>query len=321
MARTGASAYVAYGMEATFGGGASKTRALGFDVRLSGWKVNPNLIPIPELNAVELNTFTNGQFDGAFSAEWILSNPWWLSLLYGAPHSTAGSPNVHIYPTDVGGAGVPKVVSTAAAEIGAGVETTPVVRTVVGLLLNSVTLSSSLNQTIKVRGDFVYGIPETVTSTLLASPPADGVTFPYTFAHGQLQFPNATIIAELDSIELTVSQNANLVYGHNSPNAVGAYRQQMVNTARFTSSMFDATQLNRVLTRVNNVVPTVATFTLTFTNGVAGAGERSITFTGTTIGIVDHTTDIAPVERLFDHISWQILNLTVTAKNGAATPP
>ena len=311
MVHTGAHVYSQYDFESTFGGGdATLTKVLGMDERITSFVTQNNQIVVPQLNSVEIAAFAYGQEFKRLSEDWVLSNPWWLELLLNNLVTTGAGPFTHTYT-------VLKTVKSFEMEIGLEAETANVVRNLKGCVLNSVTIRGGMNELTRCTGEILCGKEDPISTDLEASPPSDDLAFPYTFVHGTLKLiASGSVVAELQSMELTINQNAELVYGHGSKVATGAFRRIFEITGRFNASMVDKTQLQRVLDRAE-----LADIELKFTNGLAGTAEKSITLTGTGVGVSEHSYAAAGVDPVFEDLIWQIRSLTVVAVNNISAPP
>ena len=85
MVRTGASSYVRYDWEDTFGTAAfnnSTHKAFGLNARLGSWTLGHSPKDLPRLNQVEVAQYAYGQQNGSLSVDFVLSNPWIFRALY-----------------------------------------------------------------------------------------------------------------------------------------------------------------------------------------------------------------------------------------------
>lgn len=308
---TGAHVYSEWDFESAFGGGdATKTKVFGMDEKITSIVTQNNQMALPQLNSVEVAAFAYGQEFKRLSVDWVLSNPWWLELLLNGRATAGAGPFTHTYT-------VLKVVKSFALELGFEGGTANVVRTLDGSVLNSVTMRSGMNELVRCSGEVICGKEAAIGTSLDATPPTDDIAFPYTFVHGTIKLPaSGSVVAELQSMELTMNQNAELVYGHGSKVATGAFRKLWEVTGRFNASMVDAVQLQRVLDRAE-----LADIELKFTNGLAGTAERTITITGTGVGVSEQSYSAAGVEPVFEDLIWQIRSLTAVATNNTSLPP
>ena len=401
MVRTGSSGYLQYGKEATFAGGAVRTRVFGLFQKITGVTWKNNQIPIPALNDIEVKCFAYGKNEGSGSVEFVMSSPWIFDIMldgvltsgsggdfthkwgsakgFGeAPinltsvsiHATApvvttsgahgysngdtiaitgsdavpsvngnwvisaASGSVFSISTTTTGAGTAvgtanKVLNATIAtphtmhiEHGLDAETNNVVRNMKGVVMNSLTLKATLNETVKATAELAWGNEDAVTTTLDGSPAADDIKFPYTFAHASLELPGATTVAQIQEFELTFNLNSELLYGIGSANAVSAFRKIFDMTGKFKAATVDKTQLQRIFDAADGTTANtgIATLKVTLTNGLTTTNEKAIILDFTGVGTSEHQTQMEPGEPVFEDLVWQLRNVTVTANNGIATP-
>jgi hypothetical protein len=154
---------------------------------------------------------------------------------------------------------------------------------------------------------------------------------PYTFAHGSLEFPDCTTIAEVQDVDVTITQNSDHLWGIGNSVAVNSFKRLFEITGKFKASYTCSAQLEKVYAQQNDTLCNTAcaqtltvsqpTLSLTFTNGLATTAERAITFDFTGISLADHNLNIEPNEPIFEEINFQAVDCVVTAANSVATPP
>ena len=85
--RTGASAYLRYGYEATFGDIASEscTKKFGLQDTVNSLTLTHNRIDLASLGQVEYGTYAYGQQAASLGVGFTLSNPWIFESLLGTP--------------------------------------------------------------------------------------------------------------------------------------------------------------------------------------------------------------------------------------------
>ncbi len=330
MVRTGAHSYLKYGEESTYGGGATATRPFGLQQSINSLTFKNNQIALTQLNDIEVQSFAYGKNEGTGSVDFVLSSPWIFDAILGGVDTTgSGSDYQHIWNSDSSqlSADNTGIASPKSFDIGVGFDTktsTDVVRHLKGSVFNSLNIKSSINETVTGSMDFLYGTVDTI-ATSVGSPIADGVNFPYTFAHAYLQIPNDTtghpsrtqnLIAEVQDFDISFTSNTELLYEQGSANAVGAFRKLFEITGKFNASFIDKTQLQRVFDRTE-----LATFTAVFTNGLTGNNEKTITLEFAGVGLSEHSLSIVPNEPVFEDLTFQMRNVKVTANNSVATVP
>ena len=332
MVRTGAFAYAKYGYETTFQTAVTADKKFGLQDKVGSWTLTNNRINLAQLNQIEPNKFAYGQQQGTLSMNYILSNPWVFGSIYGAPSTGAVSNGVatHSYPH--ASDGQPKNVRSATVEIafdasdaGSG----DIVRTLKGCITNSLALSTTVGQTVDVTQDMSYGKEDAPATTFSGgSAPAKPVNeFPYTFAHARLKVADA-VIAQVQDLDITFTQNSDMLWGLNSHQAVSSYRRVFDITGRFRASWLDKTRLENVLNQVEagtsgNFTETVGgtiELEIVFNNGQSGANLKTITILGSGLAPTNiNITGIEPVEPVFEEIEWQVKSCTVSCDNSIST--
>ena len=340
MVRTGASSYVRYDWEDTFGTSAfnnSTHKAFGLNARLGSWTLGHSPKDLPMLNQVEYRDFAYGQQNGALTVDFVLSNPWIFRALFGAQGTTGSGPYVHTWGTtgDVSGA---KTVTPFSVEVGFASESENIVRSATGCILNNLTINTAIDTTVDCSADISYGNETDNGTTYHSAPPTDDVSFPYTFAHGELRWygdggadtDNAgSVVAQLQSCNITIAQNPTLLYSIGSHRSVAAYRRILDITGNFQASWIDNKKLAQLLDQIEKppkafiregVAGAAVDAILTFTNGGTGTAKKSITIRLSGVRPDSISIDgIVPVEPVFETINWRAKTISVTADNNIAT--
>ena len=341
MVRTGASSYVRYDWEDTFGTSAfndSTHKAFGLNAKLGSWTLGHSPKELPRLNQVEVAQYAFGQQTGSLSVDFVLSNPWIFRALYGAQTTTGSGPYVHTWGTtgDVSGA---KTVTPFSVEIGFAAQDANIVRQATGCILNSLSIGASIDGTIDCSADIAYGNEADNGTTYHASPPNDDINFPYTFAHGELRWygddaadtdANGSVVAELQSANVTFGQNPALLYTVGSNKAVATYRRVFDITGNFQASWVNNKKLLQILDQIEKpltksyiregVAGSNVDAILTFDNGGTGTAKKSITIRLSGVRPDSISIDgIVPVEPVFETINWRAKTASVVADNNIST--
>ena len=340
MVRTGASSYVRYDWEDTFGTSAfnnSTHKAFGLNARLGSWTLGHSPKDLPRLNQVEVAQYAYGQQTGSLSVDFVLSNPWIFRALYGAQATTGSGPYVHTWGTtgDVSGA---KTITPFSVEIGFAAEDANIVRAATGCILNSLSIGATIDGTVDCSADITYGNETDNGTTYHASPPNDDVNFPYTFAHGSLHWygddgadtdSDNSKVAELQSANVTFSQNPALLYTVGSHKAVSSFRRVFDITGNFQASWVNNKKLLQLLDQIEKpntssiregVAGAAVDAILTFDNGGTGTAKKSITIKLSGVRPDSIAIDgIIPVEPVFETINWRAKTASVIADNNIAT--
>lgn len=328
---TGARGYVKYDYEGSYGSAATADKRFGLQEKVTSWSLSNNRIVMATLNQTEPEKFAYGQETGSLNIGFVLSNPWLFGALYGVPTAT-GSSNDYTH-TWQKSANKTKDVRSFTTEIGLEQPSANLVRTLKGCILKSFGISTSVGGIVDCTADIGYS-NEDAPSTSVSSPAAGASdpTFPYTFAHATLKLNN-TIVAKIQSADITFSQNPDMLWGLGSHQAVDAYRKVFDITGTFQASWVDKTLLDHVLAQVQ--VPNAASYEevvgdkgsssdpeieLKFTNGLSTTAEKSITITLSGVSPTEHSVSgLEPVEPVFESITWQAKSAIITAGNSESS--
>jgi hypothetical protein len=322
MVRTGSHAYIHYGKEGTFNGGATETRAFGLEQKVNSLSFKNNQISLSQLNSIEVASFAYGKNEGSGSVDFVLSNPWVFDTLLGAVDKT-GSSSDYTYIWDSNSANLTadntgiKTPNSFDIEVvfDAKSSLTDVKRNLHGSVFNQLNIKSSVGETVKGTLDFLYGKADTIT-TSVGTPIGDGIDFPYTFAHASIELLDGTTVAEVQDFDISFSSNTELLYEQGSASAVGAFRKLFEMTGKFNASFIDKAQLQKVFDRTE-----LATLTVIFTNGLSTTSEKSIKLEFAGIGLSEHSLSISPNEPIFEDLTFQMRNVKVTANNSISAVP
>jgi len=326
--RTGASAYLKYEYETSYGTGGTPNEKFGLQDKLTNWTLTHNRIDLPRLNQTTIHKYAYGQQSGSLSVGFVLSNPWIFEAIYGAPSTGSVSSGVypHTFP-DVA-VGQPKNVNTLVCEVGYDGDTADIVRTLRGCIVNSLGISTSIGATVDCSVDITYGKEslDSSATTIGTAPTEPTEEFAYTFAHGVIKVGGNTL-AQVQDVDITFGQNPSLLYGIGNNQAVSSYRQVFDITGRFRAALLNKNLLEGTLAQIAKNTST------TFEETIGGSPELELTFqstastvqneikiTGTGLAPTDLAiSGIEPVEPIFEEINWRIKSATIVAKNTQAT--
>jgi len=317
--RTGASAYLKYGFESSYGTGGTANKKFGLQDRLTNWSLTNNRIDMPRLNQTTIANYAYGQQSGSASVSFNLSNPWIFQAIYGAP--STGSAVSGVYPHTFGGT-QPKNVTSMLCEVGYDGSSADIVRTLKGCVANSLGISTSVGEVVGCSMDMTYGIENAPSTSLGTAPTEPTEEFAYTFAHGVLKVGGNTL-AQVQDVDITFGQNPELLYGVGSNQAVNTFRRVFDVTGRFRASLLNKNLLENVLNQITkgssgNFSETVGgspEFELTF-QSTASSTQNEIKISGTGLSPTDiNVSGIEPVEPIFEEINWRVKSATVVAKN------
>jgi len=325
--RTGASAYLKYEYETSYGTGGTPNKKFGLQDRLTSWTLTHNRIDMPRLNQTAIHRYAYGQQTGSLSVTCVLSNPWIFESMYGAPSTGTAVDTVypHTFP-DVA-VGQPKDINTLVCEVGYNSDDAAsnkdIVRTLRGCVVNSLGISTSIGATVDCSIDMTYGKEGPPGLTIGTAPSEPTEEFAYTFAHGVIKVGSNTL-AQVQDVDITFAQNPALLYGIGNNQAVSSYRQIFDITGRFRAALLNKNLLEGTLAQIAQNTSTTYEETiggspeleLTFRNISSNTPANEIKITG--VGLAPNDIGISgiePVEPIFEEINWRIKTATIVAKN------
>ena len=336
MVFTGSFTYLQYVRETTFGTAASTIQSageqFGFEQKITGWSFTNNKLALAQLGDVRVKTYAYGQTRGNLSIDFVLSSPWFLGLIGFKAGADAGAgPYTHTFDIDTTSA--TNIIESFTAQIGTEAGGTDIVRTVTGGIVNTASISTSIGELARVSIDTNYK-NESLTTALDGSPATLCVAnhTPYTFAHGSLEFPDSTVIAEVQDIDISFNQNADHIWGIGDSTASSGVRRMFEITGKFKASHTDSVQLQKVYAQQKDTLANTGagaetlaaeqpTLKLTFSNGLSSTSLRSIVFSLSGIALDDISVNIEPNEPIFEDLSFQARDCDVVASDATAATP
>jgi hypothetical protein len=301
-ARTGAFAYARYGWESTFkAGAATRDKVFGRGQRVSSITRNENPEKVYELGARPAPLIVYKAFEGSASFDFFVSNPWLFKAVMGNVSTTGTGPYTHTYT-------VAKLPVTMEIEVGFQGSGGNVVRLLRGAVTNTFTLTAAVNEIVRGRLDVLYA--DEVVTTTLGSAIVDSFE-PFTFAHGTLEIPAGTVVAEVQSFDITIANNAMLVWGLGDIKASSAVWQAFDPTGRISVTMKDSSFLNKLRT-------TEATGRLVL--DFSPNHRIILNFDG--VGFGEHTVGFEPNALVVEEVPILLRSLAnIQAINNVATHP
>ena len=215
------------------------------------------------------------QYGGALTVSGSLSNAYWLLGVLGA-NSDSGSPGAYTRTyteEDI----LPSFTTTTSFEQGTVDFTTDLI----GCVINSCTISAAINEALKFSLDCVYRYENITNSQEAELADTEPV---FTFAHGSIELPDSTVLAAVQSFELTILNNAEMVYGIGSRFGTAVVAKNREYNFTMTMAFNDYTDLLTYFMNGTSSASAPAigsnaetTLTLTFTNDDTDILEITLT--------------------------------------------
>ena len=208
----GVDTYLIYGDEATFGSAGTVDTSFGL---VSSFTPNRNNSLIKTRGFVgsssggrDIAQIVGGKFECGGSIE-LTPLYWdWLEYLLGSKAGSGTVADPYIY------TGANTLTSLTISHNFNNV-TTDKEEAFLGSIINSVTIKASVGENVTATIDFISA--DLDVDTTISSNVALTDKLPYTFAGGSIEIPNASAISNIiDSIEITISNNAEIIYGMGS---------------------------------------------------------------------------------------------------------
>lgn len=282
---SGFGAYAKFGIETTYATPVSATRAFGQGLEFSINAKN-NLQRVYGLGSRNASTVATTKFDGSASADFVLASGNFWRMVFGSVADSGAGPYTHTYSES-------NTIPSMTIEAGVDLDT-DAVRTLAGCIVNSATISAAVGELVKVKLDMMYA-NEALTTTY-GSVVAESEE-PFQYAQGTVELPSGTTIANVQSFELTITNNIDLVYGLGSRFAQKAPAKQREYGIKATVVFEDSYMLTKLYGQAASpVTGTVgvagATLVLTFTNGLAGTSLRRHVLTLNNVYVDEHSINL-----------------------------
>jgi len=208
----GEHAYVHFGYEDVFASGAITNKTFGENLTIRSVDLKNNMKRIFRLGSRSaVGSFAN-KFEGALSLEFDLSDPWFMRGVLGAVSTSGTNPYYHTFTE----ANKPPSI-TIENGFGDG-SYSGYVRKYLGCVIGDCKISTAVgDEPAKVSLTMMYA-NEFLTSSSVSQYQSSGGVYP--FSYGSFQYPTGSTIAETESVELTITNNAAIK--HSLGNRIGS---------------------------------------------------------------------------------------------------
>lgn len=304
MAITTAQSKIRYGWEtvAYLTKSTALTKNFGRDVEIN-WTSNNNFIKQRGIGTRNAATATPGVFEGSGTIDFTLASPWIFRAVLGATPADAGAtPFTHTYNES-------DTLTPFSIEVGLPTGTASI-RSLLGCIVNSFTLSGNVGEDIKSSIDFMYGWETEATSSVTG---VNETFTPYFFETGTLTI--GSVVTPLQSFNLTITNATELVHGIGSRKAKGFIAKERDYELSFTVAYEGNDWIENLFGKtgepLDGYVPVASSaVTLVFTNGKTGIDKRAITITLANLYFDEASLGLRGTERVDEEISAFALSCT-----------
>ena len=299
-------------------------KSFGHGVKLTTFNANNNMKYIYGINNQEAAAAVGGAFMGTGSVDFVLADPWILSALTGnSPTTTGAGPYTHKFLDTSAAPTLAKTVKSFTVEAGADL-TTDLVRTMSGCVPTSFKLNATQGSEIKCSLDFDYAT-EALTTTYGTN--VTSTDAPYTFAYGTLEIPVSTTIARVESVDVTITRNAEVK--HSLGSRLGSHYLTKLSeyTINVTVPLEDASLLDDFYgldagTTPQAIMAEIATLRLVFNNAAATTANRQVDLKFSNLSINEFGTPFNEGEQINQILSLNARTWTLCqAINNQSTQP
>lgn len=272
----GASTYLLYGVETTYGVAASTIdQHLGLIQTTNPGKINRNVQENRGLKGTttggqSVANYTLGTADAGFSAEYNVYDWDFLQYVIGSRTGSGTGASPYIYSED-------NQVSSLTFSGNIDNETTDRNVKVLGTKFNSVTIAANVGSPVSVTADFIAGnlSKDSTLQSAVALPSNELINFSGT----DLEIPDTTSISNIiDNIEIVITRNAESQYGLGSGLAKNCLFKERSYRINFTVKYLDDDLVEFVMGG-SSVLTTLTETTLTvkFDNGTNRTSDFKFT--------------------------------------------
>lgn len=296
-------------------------KVYGRGQKITSLNIKQNLELIYELGVRTAQKGVFKQFEGTLTVEWILANPWFLRYLLGTAADAGGPSYTHTYT---------KANTLPTAQIKVGVDfATDVVRKFAGVVLNTVTMTASVNELLKVRGEFMFAkeyVPVAPAGTVAVTSGSaivtgTGTNFTQVFEVGD--YIEVGVLAKLAII--TVTDDTHLTCASNFGTTVSAQTYKIAMPDAIVDS-YDPFSFEHATLELPNgtTIAEVQSFEFTINNNVQmiwGLGNKeAVAFVPQALELTGRLNVTFQSSAILDYVKnrAEITNLKLTITNSAS---
>lgn len=246
----------------------SDYKPFGADATMNTLEGRNNAVRVFEPSSREAAEVIEQAFEGAFSVEFTLTNPWWLRGVVDNSVSTTDNGDGSYTHTFSGDVPFPM-------RIVQGTESTGNERTLLGCVIASVTLSAQVGGMGTVSIDGAYADDENATPASLTSQPALNER-PMTFAQASVTRGGSTL-SLIQNAQLTLENNTDLIHELGSRTAADYSPKQRTADINYGDIVEDKTELERMYgsgSSVQSTVENTSNIVFQFDNGKSGSDKN-----------------------------------------------
>jgi hypothetical protein len=287
---------VHYGWETTYGTATTASnKAFGDGLRATSLRRTNNVEELYTPGQRSAQKLIPKKYEGGISLEFALGNPWFFRAVMGTATVTGSGPYTHTFAeTDT----IPSIT----IENDVASDTASVAK-LLGSKVATCNIAAAVGDIARVKLDLPFANESHGSTTSAKVAEAFDV---YTFAHGSLELPNATTLAEVQNIDITIANSPEMIYGLGSRVGQKCPVKNRKYTSRVTLAFeSSANLLEKLYGSAAGPVTTpaeTATMELTFNNGLTGTNQRNIVMLFTGVQLDEHNLPQDPTAPILEDV-------------------
>ncbi|QCC57365.1 phage tail tube protein [Natrinema thermotolerans] len=319
---TGADTTWVYRWEDNFAGGNPTDdtwKTFGRDVTVGTLEGSNNAVRMFDPGSREAKEIIETNFDGSFSVNFTLSNPWWIrAVISSATTSGSSAPYTHTFSGEM----------PSSMELMQGLKTRDQERLLLGCIVTSCTIDATVPDEVTISLDGAYATEDpSVDVTSLTSQVASEVR-PYTYAETQLHLAGSPL-RKIQDASLTIENNTDIIEELGNRFGVDYSPKERNPSINYTSivgeqnedklaRMYGGSAADGPADRVTNKEE----IRMIFDNGQSGSATQSIEFVLTGSFPDSHSRSGIgdPTAGLEDELDEMSLSVEAIAENNRDTP-
>ena len=296
----------------------SDNKPFGSDARLTTREGSNNAVRTFDPNSREAREIIEQEFEGSWSVEFTLTNPWWVKGVIADASSSGTDPTTHTYDGAV----------PFPMRLIEGNESTGNEYELKGCVIASCTVQVSVGGTVDVTLDGAYADEEQVVTDDVASLTAQPTVEyrPLHFAQATVERPTGTTLSLVQNVNMSIENNTDLLRGLGSRFATAYSPKARTTDVSYGDIVEDDSEMKRMYgdsaaSSPEDKVDNETSISLVVDNGETGSAKNSLQF-DLTKNITDtySRSGAGDVESdLEGELSEMTASVSATADNDTAT--
>ncbi len=290
MGTGGESNYCHFGYETTFKSAATANKIFGENLQIKSVDLKNNIKRLFRLGSRSAVAHVTGKFEGALSLDFDISDPWFMKGVMGNITTSGTGPYYHTFT---------EANQPPSLTIENGISGT--IRKYLGCIIGDCKISTAVgDEPAKCSLTVMYADESLTSGSTTQTAPTDAV---YPFSYGSIEYPTGTTVANTESVELSITNNAGLKWALGSRKASRYDMRQRTYDVTTTNYFDDPTQYLRLAYGGSTLSAPSATMVsgetgvkITLDNGLATTLTRKWIFQFTNSVIERHSLGTQNVE-------------------------